>query len=563
MKSFQILIFSVIFTLLGLAGGYFGAAQTKSDEVVGGHGHGHGHGDAHGHGHGGGSHPPHGDVGMKTLSPQALKNLGVTVKEVETQEFYKYTPVPAVVIEPRSATQPVVAPVGGFISDVHIEPGMMVESGSVLITIVRDAIPRPALTLTEEIIKPVSEEFHTTLGELRAAQRSVSLLKAELERVSKFTQGDQPVLPRKNEIDLRNELARAEQTLSNIQEKLSHHGFTEQQVADVASGKAVATVNAEVWLRALQRNGLWTNQTAAIYAALPDEIRKAPWSVAALGEMSASGLATTDLATWIKEDASAGAQFIAAASLLQQGTTLAQVKMLQQHGALNPVVEVRAPALKGTPDWDVQQVLVRRNERVEPGAPLAFLSDSQQMLLKVEPVGTELSALTRAIEQDFAAEAMPMTDQAGPPLSGLKLLNVFQGTLAGGDKAASTISYAHVQNKAMRTKTGPDQRKYRTWQLRAGQKYVLRVPAEKLTDVFVLPAEAVTDDGADKVVFVQNGDAFDARKVVVVHRDHKNVVIDSKHSDLFDGEPVVQQGAFGLGLALKTESGPVGHGHEH
>ncbi|HYG78393.1 MAG TPA: hypothetical protein VEK08_25550 [Planctomycetota bacterium] len=558
MKSIQILIFSVIFTVLGLAGGYFAAGQTKSSQSGGGS---HGHG--HGHGHDGGNHEPHDEAGKKRLSPQALKNLGVTVKEVETQEFYKYKPIPAVIVEPRSATQPVIAPVGGIVSDVHIEPGMMVDSGSVLITIVRDAIPRPALTLTEEIIKPVSEEFHKTLGELRAAQRSVSLLKTELERVSKFTQGDQPVLPRKNEIDLRNELARAQQTLENIQEKLSHHGFTEQQIADVASGKAVATVSAEVWQRALQRNGLWSEQAGAIYAALPDDIRKAPWAVAALGELSASGLATAELATWIKQDASAGTHFIAVASLLQQGTTLAQIRVLQQHGALSPVVEVRAPAPKNTPDWDVQQLLVKRNERVEAGAPLAILSDSRLMLLKVEPVGTELSALTRAIEQDFAADAMPMSDQTGPALSGLKLLSLFHGALTSGDKPGSTISYARADNKPLRIKNDPDQRKYRTWQLRTGQKYVLRVPVEKLTDVFVLPAAAVTEDGADKVVFVQNGDNFEARKVVVVHRDHKNAVIDSKHSDLFDGEPVVQHGAFGLGLALKTESGPVGHGHEH
>jgi membrane fusion protein, heavy metal efflux system len=178
-------------------------------------------------------------------------------------------------------------------------------------------------------------------------------------------------------------------------------------------------------------------------------------------------------------------------------------------------------------------------------------------------VGTELAALTRAIEQDFTAEAVPMSDQAGPRLSGLSLLNVFQGTLGNGDKSSAAVAFARVENKPLKIKAGADARKYRTWQLRAGQKYILRLPVEKLSNVFVLPADAVTDDGPDKVVFVQNGDKYEARKVVLLHRDHQHAVIDSVHSDLYDGEPVVQQGAFALGLALKTESGPAGHGHEH
>jgi len=94
---------------------------------------------------------------------------------------------------------------------------------------------------------------------------------------------------------------------------------------------------------------------------------------------------------------------------------------------------------------------------------------------------------------------------------------------------------------------------------------MLRIPTEKLENVFVFPSDAVTDDGPDKVVFIQDGDSYKSVKVVVLHHDQEVAVIDGKHSEIFDGDMVVQRGAFSLSLALKAgASGVDPHaGHNH
>lgn len=88
---------------------------------------------------------------------------------------------------------------------------------------------------------------------------------------------------------------------------------------------------------------------------------------------------------------------------------------------------------------------------------------------------------------------------------------------------------------------------------------------ERLDEVFVLPTGAVTDDGPDKVVFIQDGDSFRAAKVVVRYQDHQFAVLDAKHSEIFPGDTVAMRGAFGLGLALKAGSGAADPhaGHQH
>ena len=84
-------------------------------------------------------------------------------------------------------------------------------------------------------------------------------------------------------------------------------------------------------------------------------------------------------------------------------------------------------------------------------------------------------------------------------------------------------------------------------------------------DLRYATADALADDGPDKVVYIQNGDSFKPAKVVVLYQDHDVVVLDSKTSELFPGDSVVQTGAFGLSLALKSSGGAIdphaGHNH--
>jgi multidrug efflux pump subunit AcrA (membrane-fusion protein) len=104
----------------------------------------------------------------------------------------------------------------------------------------------------------------------------------------------------------------------------------------------------------------------------------------------------------------------------------------------------------------------------------------------------------------------------------------------------------------------------RSWKLRSGLRYLVRVPVETLAQRFVLPAGAVTEDGPDKVVLVADGKTFRKKVVHVEHLDDEVAVI-ANDGSLSPGDPVVTAGAFPLGLALQSGRGPAdahaGHGH--
>ena len=99
----------------------------------------------------------------------------------------------------------------------------------------------------------------------------------------------------------------------------------------------------------------------------------------------------------------------------------------------------------------------------------------------------------------------------------------------------------------------------------SGLRYVLEVPIEELTEVYVLPAGAVTERGVDQVVFVKDGETFKPVVVTVLYRDESVAVLPATGATrLFPGDPVVQTGAFALGLALQGGGGVDAHaGHSH
>jgi hypothetical protein len=568
MKGLSLVILCLAVCAMGLAGGYFAASQKSAPTHEHEHG-GHAEADEHaGHDHGAeeGHDHAHEHAAAPKISPQAARNLGIETKEVDTAPYVQTRGVAGMVTPVPQSTQPLIAPVGGVISEVAIYPGAIAEGGAIAFRIVRDPLPRPTLVLTGELIKPAGEEIHNALGELRRAARGVEVLHTELERVRGFTRtasaGELPVLPRKTEIDLRYELARAEQELSNGRERLRLHGFSEAEVSALEKDHEGLPVRPAIWQQALKQNGLWPPIADDLFATLPAGLRDTAWSAAAIGELSSAGLATPELVAWLKENPDAAPHFLTIAGLLQQGSTLEQIRMLYGQGGLSPVVEVRLPVPDGAKDWDVSQVLVKPSEHVAAGAALAQLADARWMLLRCDPVASETPLLVRALKEKLVLSANPLLEGAGPALTNLRLQSLQRNENAGDSIAA----LVRVPNEALAT-TQSDGLPYhfRSWQLRAGERYLLNVPVRQFDDAYVLPAEAATDDGPDKVVFVRSGDDFEPRKVVVLHQDFSTVVLDPKFSDLFPGDEVVVKGAFGLALALKVGNGAVdphaGHNH--
>jgi len=531
-----------LLVLIGLATGWYAArqGQTATEEA-----------DPHaGHDH---EAEPEGGG----LSVQTLKNLGVEVGPARLSDFVRSDRVQAKVVDGPLNDQPVPALLGGVITAIEVLPGRVVKPGDPLVRLARAPIARPALELTSEILDPVSESMHDAVAALRSAISASSVASRELERVQKISRGsgtdDLPVVSRTRLIELQAEAEKTAQDVRNAEYELAWHGLTADEIVRLR-GAGDPPPNRSLWKRALQRNGLWGETEESILGLLGERERALPWSIAAIGELSAAGLANANLVKVLKETPAMRTSFVDAASLLLLGHAVRSVRLLAESGALDPDGVLRAP--EGAEDWDVDDVLVSVGERVEAGQPIVRLHNAREMWLEVEPSGEEMAPLTRAFEKSQPLRASSLVPGAGPDLTGLNVDRFV--THAGGARGA--LAVIRARNTVI---PGPKGRG-RTWGLRVGLRYLVEIPVQVLPQRFVLPASAVTDNGPERVVFIQDGNTFTSRPVHVEYEDDRVAVI-ANDGSIFPGDPVVLTGAFALGLALQTGSGAVdphaGHNH--
>ncbi|KAF0245846.1 MAG: hypothetical protein FD180_1258 [Planctomycetota bacterium] len=538
---------ALVFSGIGLAGGWFAARQTSSGAKEGGHEKEKGH---EGHDHEAGDH--------LDISGQALKNLGVTFVEAAPVDFSRSIGIPAAVVAPAVSEIPVTAPVSGRVLEIRVPAGSVVAAGAVVATLLRDPIAPPELVVTAEIFQPAGEQLHQAVGDLRRAKRNLELLNTELERLQKFaesgTEGGYPIVPRKNLIDLKYEIARAEKELALAHSEMHRHGLSEEQIVEIEAGHATPFLGQRLWKKALEQNGLWPAEAEALSMALPDDLRHAPRVIATIGELAATGLVNPALVGWLKDNADAGRDFLHVASLLQRGSTLRQVQFLQQAGGLSAVVEVRAPQ-GGAPDFDARALLVKPGEHVEAGARLAVLDDARVLHLSAEAAGGDAARLIAALTDGAKLEARPLVDGTGPTLKGLSIL------FARNDEADSgTVATLRVLNEALVTRE-MDKASFRTWKLRPGLRYMVQVPVQTWKGVYVVPSDAVVEDGLERIVFLKDGDGVKPASVVVVWQDQEVAVLDGKFSKLFPDDEIAQHGAFALRLALRAGSGEAADAH--
>lgn len=250
-------------------------------------------------------------------------------------------------------------------------------------------------------------------------------------------------------------------------------------------------------------------------------------------------------------------------ALLQAGNSVEDARLLHDLGALDPIVVMCAPSAGRVPDFDVASIDVRPGAHVEAGDRLVTLLDPRVMFLRADPVGSEQAELLAALAASETCSARPLVEHAAPVLSNITLDFVAGSTGSSGGSASA--AFARVANTPL-TVREQDSAHFRSWRLRHGQRYVLSLPVRTLTDVFVLPAGAVTNDGPHRVVFLVDGNSFQSVQVEVLYEDERVSVLPyGSDSHIFPGDVLVLQGAYALGLALRTDAGAAvdTHGHTH
>lgn len=526
---------AVALTSLGLVAGWLGAGSQRAPDA---------------------EEPAAGGPAAPVLSEQALRNLGVTFGEAALGEFVKTRRIQARVVDAALNERPVTTGVGGVVAEVHVRPGSRVRPGDPLVTLVRAAIPRPELPLTGGLLPSLSEDLHAAVSAFLNARGRRDIAQRELERIRRFTveSGDPelPVLPRKVEIDLEYELATTQQQFADARREMGRHGLTAEEI-DAIGDDAPELPNEVLWRRALAVNGFWGEAEDAVLAALPEGLAATPWVVGALGELAASGRRDPGLARAVRETPALAANFTDALCLLLSGHTTESVTRLAELGELGPTCILTAPP--GPPDWDVERVEIRTGIHVPAGAVLVVLDDARTMWLSVEPVGDEIAAVTRACETGLRIDADPLIPGSGPALRGLLV-----DRIATRSAGAGPVALIACENTALPV---PEGAVARSWALREGTRYLVRVPVERFENRIVLPATAVVQHGLERAVLVRDGDTVRVQPVHVEYED-EDVAVIAYDGSLSPGDPVCLTGAFELALGLEGSAGADPHaGHDH
>jgi multidrug efflux pump subunit AcrA (membrane-fusion protein) len=561
MKNFlTLIIFSVIFIScnkkLDPHAGHNHGADDHS-------GHNHANDDHSGHNHGADDHAGHNhgsddhNSTQSNVSSQALKNMGVKIEAVDSSNYTVYTPVPAVIMEDMLNEQPVFAPFGGRVKSIEVVIGEYKKSATNLLTLYRDPIKRPELKLVEAILTPASEEYHTAIASLRQNLKLKELLSTELKRLMQFQKDSDSltIVPKKDLIDLRYDIEKAKRSIENSRKKLDLHGLSKEEISQVEKGKFILDLY-QIWKNALISNNIWNKGADVILGCLNKKLQNNRWTVATIGELVANDQLSEQLISWMVSDANAATHFLEIVSLFQAGHSISDLKNLHSQGAFNAVIEVKSPISEM--GWDVEKLLVKQGQKIEAGQSLLVLTNQSKMLLVSYPQSSEIVDMANAGKNNLKISASTLIPQAGPLLTDLTI-NKIRGTDENKEQVLISVK------NTVQGKSSNDKNSFRTWSLRNGLKYVLKVPVKMLEDVIVLPREAVISHGADKIVFVRENGEYIRRKVVVVHEDSEFAVI-GEGSELLPDEEMVVSGAFALQLALVAgtpEAVDPHAGHNH
>src|SRR5262249_22753725 len=120
------------------------------------------------------------------------------------------------------------------------------------------------------------------------------------------------------------------------------------------------------------------------------------------------------------------------------------------------------------------------------------------------------------------------------------------------DPVSRTFAFQLPLENQIRT-VERDGRTQLLWRYRPGQKVRLLVRVEKLENVFVVPADAVAQDGAEVFVFTQNVNTFERKGVHLLLRDGKTAIL-ANDGSLAPGSFVAQSAAAQLNRMVKASS---------
>jgi multidrug efflux pump subunit AcrA (membrane-fusion protein) len=225
------------------------------------------------------------------------------------------------------------------------------------------------------------------------------------------------------------------------------------------------------------------------------------------------------------------------------------------------VVQTSAVPEARQPTFEVQELKVELGQQVQAGQTLCLLANHQMLAVEGRAFRDETPLLERSVKEGWPVEVDFQEDAAAgwPPLNQKFRIRYMANTI---DPVNRTFAFLMPLENESRV-VNEDGRTQMLWRFRPGQKVRVQVRVGKLENVFVLPAEAVTRDGAEAYLFTQNVNTFERKSVRVLAQDRQYAVV-ANDGTLVPGAFVVQGAAAQLNRMAKSQSSgaPAGY-HVH
>ena len=213
--------------------------------------------------------------------------------------------------------------------------------------------------------------------------------------------------------------------------------------------------------------------------------------------------------------------------------------------------------------FHVQSLRVNRGQHVEAGQDLCVLADHCALYIEGQAFEEDAERLEKAATEQWKLTAVVnAADGKQVEKKGLRILRVADRV---DPESRALRFYVSLPNELLPSAPNAD-RKFLSWRYRPGQRVDVLIPIERWDEVYVLPVDAVVDDGVESYIFKLAGDHFDRIPVEVKYRGPRKVVLAGDGGVLAPGDEVAVSSVYQMQVQLKNKAGGAvdphaGHNH--
>lgn len=238
-------------------------------------------------------------------------------------------------------------------------------------------------------------------------------------------------------------------------------------------------------------------------------------------------------------------------------------------------------------DLTVEELLVETGQNVARGEPICSLAEHRLLYICGHAFENEIGLVSQLAGQDVPVAIEFGDRHTGNLRQGLKV----QYVAGHVDQRTQTYRFfVPLTNEVVQETTDSLGNRFQSWRYKVGQRVHVLVPTEIVAGQFVLPRDAVVQEGPNAFVFREHIDEMDEQEDLVAaeeeHDEHdhdheevyiefepvpvtvvdrnKSVVVVVPGEELAIGDRIALGSAYQLLLALKAQSeGGGGHHHHH